>query len=208
MLEFFYQFDLRLLHLLNTGCPTLDQFWLTITQLHKLHVVQYALAPAALLVLFYIYRVGALKLLLMVGLAVALSDLFCYRVLKSWVHRPRPFQNQEISSWLRHVGDAHGWSFPSNHASNCFAAAGVLAWYFRRRRYFFYSFAVLVGLSRPALGVHYPSDVVAGAMLGLFVAWLIKTLLLQRFVWLRLGPGVSALDGESGPGRSRTRRHS
>jgi undecaprenyl-diphosphatase len=122
------------------------------------------------------------------------------------VDRPRPFQNTEISSWLRKVGEAHGPSFPSNHAANSFAAASVLAWYFPGVGYLFYIFAGLIALSRIALGVHYPTDVIAGAGLGIFVGFLIRICLLNRVRWFVLRGFVSKSDAESYSWRIRSRR--
>ncbi len=57
-------------------------------------------------------------------------------------------------------------SFPSGHATTAFAAALVLALWYPRWAGVFVGLAVLVGLSRVVLGSHFPSDVLAGALLG------------------------------------------
>lgn len=201
-------FDYLVLHFFNVDWadPVLDQFWRTITQLHKFTLVQYAVFPLLLAALFYIYRAQAVKLLVALALALGLADALSYRVVKQVVDRPRPFQNAEISSWLRKAGEAHGPSFPSNHAANSFAAASVLSWYFPGVGYLFYIFAALVALSRVALGVHYPTDVIAGAGLGFFVGFLIKICLLNRVRWFLMKPSVSKADAESYSWRTRSRR--
>jgi undecaprenyl-diphosphatase len=208
LLDTLRQWDLRLLYVLNVmiANPGLDQFWDGITHMHKQLWVQLGLLPLVVMYLLYIYRMHAFKVLAVLALTVALTDTLCYRVIKQAVPRARPFENQEISSWLRKVGDAHGPSFPSNHAANCFAGAAILAWYFRRRRFYFYTFATLVALSRPALGVHYPSDVLGGAIVGLFVAWLVEILLLNHIRFFRLPVRVSEEDIQSDDWRLRSRR--
>lgn len=60
-------------------------------------------------------------------------------------------------------------SFPSGHATTVFAAAAILALWYPRWAGIFVSLAVLVGLSRVVLGSHFPSDVLAGALLGTIV---------------------------------------
>lgn len=187
MSEFLLQLDYDVLHFFNVTLsnPVLDQFWLLFTDLHK-HWWGILIMAAALIYPAYIYKMGIVKVIAALALAIALTDAITYRVFKKAIGRERPSRNVEIAEWLRPVGEAHGPSFPSNHASNCFAAATVLAWYFRKRRHYFYTFAFLVAISRPALGVHYPSDIAAGAILGISVAMICRTLILQRVKWFRL----------------------
>ena len=207
-MNFLFPVDLWFLHFFNVDLadPILDQVWLMITHLERQEWFRFFVLPAILIWAFYIYRLSFFKVLLVLTLAVGLSDLLAYRVVKALVNRPRPSENAEISSWLRPVGDAHGSSFPSSHAANCFAGAVVLAWYFRRRAYFFYTFAALVAVSRVALGVHYPSDVLAGVILGEVVGFLTITLLLNgnRRLWLKDSVMTTGVDSDSW--RSRTRR--
>ena len=200
MFETLYAYDVAALKVINVdwGSPELDQFWLTISHLDREAWFIYGLLPVMLLYLLYIYRLQALKPLLMVTLALGITDAFSYRVIKVKVNRPRPFMNVELSGWLRKVDEAHGPSFPSNHAANNFAGATILAWYFRSKRKYFYTFALLVALSRPALGVHYPSDVIAGAILGICVGGLIRNYVLNLHPWFSLPEGVSLPAGNSG----------
>ncbi|MBX3022969.1 MAG: phosphatase PAP2 family protein [Bdellovibrionales bacterium] len=200
MSESLWNLDLAVLKFLNVTLASSfgDVFWDTITHLDRVPWFQFVVFPLLLAWLIYIYRGGVAKVLVAMTIAIALTDTISYRVVKKAVDRPRPFNNPEISSWVRKVGHAHGPSFPSNHAANCFAGATVLSFYFRRRRYFFYSFAGLIALSRPALGVHYPSDVIAGAILGFTVAKLVEVSLFQRVAWFQLAKPVSKTNVNSG----------
>jgi undecaprenyl-diphosphatase len=203
-----YQTDLVLLRSINVthSSPMMDRFWLFITHMDRNIWVMYLIVPILIASLFYIYKWKAFRPLVMLALAVGLADALAYRGIKTFIQRPRPFQNTEISSWVRKVGDAHGPSFPSNHAANCFAGAAILAWYFSRSSKYFYSFAVLVAISRVALGVHYPSDVVGGMMLGLFVGFLIRKFVLTRFKFLRIRKPVPKPDFNFNDWRTRSRR--
>jgi undecaprenyl-diphosphatase len=71
-------------------------------------------------------------------------------------------------------------SFPSGHASTSFAAATVLSAFAPRHRLLFYALATLIALSRVYVGVHYLSDVVAGAALGTAFGWAALTSLRWR----------------------------
>ncbi len=86
-------------------------------------------------------------------------------VLKHLIARPRPCLVLES---VRLVGSGCGGSFalPSNHALIAFSVAAVFSHYFRKAAVPMFMIAVLVALSRVYMGVHYPSDVLAGAVLG------------------------------------------
>jgi undecaprenyl-diphosphatase len=196
---------LRYFNLQWTG-PGLDQFWLNITHLERQTWFLLIVFPILLAWFVYIYRRGSVKILIAVALAVAISDAFSYRVLKHLIDRPRPFLNPDLK-WLRHIGDAHGASFPSNHAANSFAAAMILAWYIPVFRHVVYILAALISISRIALGVHYPSDVLAGAVVGIAVGSLVRSLVLNRVIWFRLHKDVPSADRYSGGWRSRFQQH-
>lgn len=84
-------------------------------------------------------------------------------ILKPLIGRERP----EVSSSL--VIDSIGYSFPSGHATVAFAAATTLTMINRRNAYWAYPLAAVISFSRLYLGVHYPLDVLLGALLGILV---------------------------------------
>lgn len=95
-------------------------------------------------------------------------------VLKNAVQRIRPFL---VDPAIKNLVQAHGYSFPSGHTASAFAAAGVL-WQ-RSPKWCGAAallVAVLIALSRIYLGVHYPSDVLGGALIGSGIAWLVVKL--------------------------------
>ena len=115
------------------------------------------------------------------------------RLGKEWLLSPRPAGLIEHAQ-IRIVGEPMEFaSMPSGHTLTAFAVAGSI--YFaidarlRQRFGWLWWLAALVGLSRMALGAHWPGDVVVGACLGVWAA------AIGHLLWLRLGPGVLAPRG-------------
>jgi len=67
--------------------------------------------------------------------------------------------------------DAAGYSFPSSHTALAFGTATFLHPVSGKSSYLFWVFAIMMGISRVAVGVHYPSDVVAGAITGIILGY-------------------------------------
>src|ERR1700678_4029686 len=98
--------------------------------------------------------------------AVGVSDVIGARLLKPWFHRMRPFDALPPGAVHQAFQTSHLGSMPSLHAANSFALAVVLSRAVPRLAPLFYGMASLIALSRVVGGVHWPSDVVAGALFG------------------------------------------
>lgn len=96
--------------------------------------------------------------------ALAISHLSC-ELLKHLFQRPRPFETLLDVNLL--VKPAYGFSFPSGHSACAFAAAIVPARKIPGMAWLLILLALLMAFSRVYVGVHYPSDVLAGSLLGL-----------------------------------------
>lgn len=123
-------------------------------------------------------RVAAILVIVVVGF----SDLLIAQVIKPIVARVRPCNVLPHVHLLVGCGSLESYSFPSSHASNIFAAASFFGYKYKRLVAAFITIAVLVAYSRVYVGVHYPFDVIGGAVVGVVCAWIV--LILERRVCL------------------------
>jgi len=87
--------------------------------------------------------------------------------LKYLINRERPLFFLEMASKIsKNPGEILDPSFPSAHAVFAFMIATILAQWFPRYRIIFFIFAGIIGWTRIYLGLHYPTDVIVGALLG------------------------------------------
>lgn len=89
-------------------------------------------------------------------------------LLRQWIGRDRPPLVYPEPRPLVHL--PHSGAFPSGHASAAFASATVIAWASRRLAFPAYVLAAAIAWSRVYVGVHWPLDVLGGAVLGTLVA--------------------------------------
>jgi len=112
-------------------------------------------------------RRGGFDMLLCLALSWAVSEL----LIKELVARPRPYTT--ISELQILVAPLTSFSFPSGHANASFASAMALALAFPRKGAWAFVPAALIALSRIYVGVHYPSDIVCGAIIGVVMALIV-----------------------------------
>lgn len=122
--------------------------------------------PALVAVLaLLLWRGGARGRVCVALLVVALAaGNTAVDLLKEALARPRPFADLPDTRLL--LGRGSSFSLPSGHAANWFLALAVAGWFYPHSRRALWPLAVAVGYSRVYCGVHYPGDVLAGALLG------------------------------------------
>lgn len=132
--------------------------------------------------------------LLGLAILILLTDWTTSQVLRPWLARPRPYAALEgirvldngwhltDAAWVRQAAGSFG--LPSAHAANSMGLAVFFSRFYPRVGLTILVVALIIGLSRVYLGVHYPGDVLAGyawgGVCGLTVAALIKRLMARR----------------------------
>ena len=170
MIEFLYGIDKAIFLFINQTLsnPVGDFLWPLITDYDKLWPARVILIGIWLWLMIRGGTRGRTAALMLIPLLVV-SDQLSSTFIKSLVGRVRPCNTFSADQIHLLVG-CGGLSFPSSHAVNNFSVATMFSHYYPKWKWAFFSWAGLVALSRPAVGVHYPSDVLGGAIIGTCVA--------------------------------------
>lgn len=185
MLDFLIQLDQEIFLFLNQELrhESLDKFWFLISETW----VWYPLYAFLIFLLWKTYKKKIWICIVIIALTIACADGFTSRFMKPYFKRPRPSQDEVLKKETKVVKDWNGneyrggaYGFASSHAANSFAVAMLMFLLLRNYwRYIFLLFpwALMVSYSRIYLGVHYPLDILVGALLGILFA----TLWMQLF---------------------------
>lgn len=110
----------------------------------------------------------------LIALSVILSRGIITEIIRFFYSRPRPFSVLEIQPLIEHSPDG---AFPSGHMAFYFALAFAVFLVYKRWGWRFLGAAVLIGLARIFTSVHWPLDIIGGAIIGIISVLLIKKLL-------------------------------
>lgn len=169
------------LYLNNLGNEQWDWFWLLVTD-------KWTAIPLYAILVFLLFKKfgwkATLLTLVIVTLLITTTDQLG-NVFKDGFQRLRPCGQEGIKEYARFVADYCGkYGYFSAHASNSFGVAIFLGLvfkrYFPKLIYFLLFWAALVAYSRVYIGVHYPGDILTGAVIGAFFGFLYY--LLQKFL--------------------------
>ena len=168
MLEFLYQVDVNLLYFINHALSNsfFDKLFPFITEVKNWYVAYIILF---LMLIIKCGRIGRIAAVGMILLIVA-TDQFSSFFLKSLIGRIRPCNVYSDLNVL--VTCTESLSFPSSHAVNNFGAAMFFTKIFPKYKWPFFIVAILMAFSRPYVGVHYPSDVIGGALIGMVFGYI------------------------------------
>jgi undecaprenyl-diphosphatase len=162
MTEFFYSIDLSILYFFNhtLSSPFMNKFFSTLTNVNNWYIAYIILLGICFFKGGTLGKWGVLGIILL----IAATDQVSHNIIKEFVQRLRPCNVH--GDVLTPLGCQGTYSFPSNHAVNNFAAAFFFFRLFPDLKWVLFVTAALVALSRVYLGLHYPSDVIAGAVIG------------------------------------------
>lgn len=172
MLDKILQWDREAFVYLNSlGIEQYDMFWSTVTKfppwiplfvlIISLFFIKFSKREALFMIL---------TLLMMVFFVSTLTDL-----TKNVVARLRPNNDEEINTLIRILRSPSGFSFFSGHASSSFSVITFVVLFLRHHFkwiYLFYIWPILFAMSRIYVGVHFPIDLMVGASVGIFSAWM------------------------------------
>lgn len=132
---------------------------------------QYFLVAAFLLFLFFSKRSKKEKIIifLVVSFSVILARGILVEIIRFFYHHPRPFIAHSVNQLI----SASGYSFPSGHAAFFFAFASAVYFHNKKLGFWFLGASIFISVARVIVGVHYPLDILGGAIIGLLASFLV-----------------------------------
>ncbi len=175
MSDFLYSIDVVIFNFINgtLSNPVFDKFFPFITNIQHWIIAYIFLWFILLLNGGKKGKIVAISLIFL----IAITDQISSNLLKNFFGRIRPCHVLENINIL--IGCSKTFSFPSSHAVNNFSVAVFLYKFYPKFKWIFFTIAALMALSRVVVGVHYPSDIFAGAVIGSIIGYIFAQIILN-----------------------------
>jgi len=161
--------DIYLFNLINQFA--LKWFWLDVWAIFLAEYFGYVLLLSLLIFLPYRFR-KYFSMIIKAIISAVLARFVIVELLRWIWQRPRPFVQNNVNLLLTHNASA----FPSGHAAFFFAISTIVYLYNKKAGIFFFISSLLICLARVFTGIHWPLDILAGAVVGVFSGWLVHKL--------------------------------
>lgn len=177
MIQSFTHFDITFFFLLNNlaGYSPIIDFIIVF-------LAEYFAYILIVIFLFLVYRStynlrGKLTMIGIVGFSSLIARYGVTELIRFFYHRPRPFLTYHVHQLLPETS----YSFPSGHSAFFFAFSYAIYLYNKKWGMWFLGATILMTIARIMAGVHYPTDIIGGAIVGVVIAQLSFTYLRTKF---------------------------
>lgn len=154
--------------------PFLDRFFVTYTGLGDLGIIW------IIIILFFLFNKQTRKMAILMTISLVFEFVLNDFILKEIIARPRPFLVHDVALLIE---APTSFAFPSGHSASSFAVVMVPFFMKFNARWWLVLLASLMAFSRLYLFVHWPTDVLAGILLGTFIAF-VCVQVAKRINWL------------------------
>jgi len=137
----------------------------------------YFLVAGVILFFFFIKKQERVRYLILIVSSAILSRLIITEFIRLFWHRSRPFMDYPVNQLIEHSASG---SFPSGHIAFLFPLAAVIYFFNKKFGIAFFILSLFVGLGRVFVGIHYPFDILGGAVIGVFSAIIIWVLINKK----------------------------
>ena len=161
------QFDIIVFRFLNGFAgksPITDRIFIFLAD-----YLPYVLGLVFLILLFRTSMNLRWRLIITTAVSAFFARFIITEIIRFLYHRPRPFSVWHVTQLV----SENKWSFPSGHAVFFFAVAASIYIYNKKWGILFYIAAFLISVARVVAGVHYPTDIIGGAIIGILCAYLV-----------------------------------
>ncbi|OIP63887.1 MAG: phosphatase PAP2 family protein [Ignavibacteria bacterium CG2_30_36_16] len=180
MAEFLYSIDVTIFYFFNHTLSVgfLDKFFSIITNVNNWYIAYIILLGILLTKGGRQGRIAAAAVVLM----IVVTDQLQHKVIKEIFERIRPCN--ALTDVLTPLGCNGTFSFPSNHATNNFAVAVLFYRIYPHLKLPLFIAASLIAISRVYLGLHYPSDILSGVLVGSAFGYIFSVAAIKVNIWM------------------------